>query len=162
MASTLASRIRATVLLGAVALVGTGVATVGVASPAGAAPATGCKGQATSFDARGRALDKATAPGAGGTEDDPFHVDVNGRIQWRGSTTEVLQDGSYTVKASGFTVASGKLKNDKGNRSWSGTEDVGKRLDKIPLLGWLTKTLKPTATLRVDYTVQGLGRAEDR
>ena len=57
------------------------------------------------------------------------------------------------LTASGFTVASGKMKNAKGVRAWSGTEDVGKRLDKIPVLGWLTKMLKPSATIKVDYSL---------
>ncbi len=125
------------------------------ASPADGAPVSGCSGQAVSTDSHGRTLDKATAPGLGGTADDPFHVDVNGRISWRGSTDGVLRNGTYAVKASGFTVASGKFENAQGNRAWAGNEDVGKRLDSIPVLGWLTKTLKPTATLKVDYTVVG-------
>ena len=142
-----------------VALVGAvfaAVTTLGVL-PAGASPVQGCAGRATSFDGRGRALDKVTAPGRGGTADDPFHVDVNGTVDWSGSTVSVIRNGTYKVTVSGFTVASGKIKNADGNKSWSGHEDVGARLDKLPVLGWLTKKLDPTATLKVDFVVTGQG-----
>jgi hypothetical protein len=61
------------------------------------------------------------------------------------------------VTVAGVSVASGKIKNTDGNRTWSGTENVGKRLDEIPVLGWLTTKLDPTATLKVAFTVTGQG-----
>ena len=100
-------------------------------------------------------MDKVTAPGKGGTAGDPFHIDVNGTIAWRGATSAVIRDGSYNVTVSGFSVASGKFTNAKGNRTWNGTENVGKRLDSIPVLGSLTKALDPTATVKVTYSVTG-------
>ena len=141
------------------ALVGVAVAAVMTlgATAASASPAKGCAGSASSFDGKGRALDKVTAPGQGGTEGDPFHVDVNGTIDWKGSTVGVIRNGTYRVTVAGFNVASGKMKNADGNTSWSGHEDVGARLDKLPVLGWLTKKLDPTATLHVTYTVTGQG-----
>lgn len=150
-------------ILMAAAVAATALVVVPTAVAAGAAPgsrsakapASGCGGQATSYDSKGRILDKATAPGAGGTSSDPLHVDIKGSISWKGSTTGVLQNGSYKVTASGFTVKSGSFKNDKGNQSWQGVENVGKRLDSIPVLGWLTKKLDPTATVKVKYTVTG-------
>jgi hypothetical protein len=125
------------------------------ASSVGASPARGCSGKASSFDNKGRALDKVTAPGAGGTTSDPFHVDVNGTISWSGSTTQTLKHGHYSVTVAGFDVASGAMKNDDGKRTWTGQENVAKRLDAIPVLGWLTKKLDPTATLKVNYAVTG-------
>ena len=139
----------------AIAVVG-GVLTV-TAGPAGASPVKGCSGKASSSDGKSRPLDKMTAPGAGGTSSDPFHVDVNGSVDWSGATTQVLKNGDYSVTVSGIDIASGSFKNDKGKRSRSGHEDVGKRLDSIPVLGWLTKTLDPSATVKVDFKVTGEG-----
>jgi hypothetical protein len=127
-----------------------------VAPPAGgAAPAGGCSGKATTYDSNGKVIDSATAPGPGGTASNPLRVDVNGSIAWQGSTTEVLQNGTYKVTASGITIKSGKVTNASGKTSSQGTEDLGKRLQKLPVAGWAAKTLKLTGTVEVKYTVTG-------
>jgi hypothetical protein len=66
-------------------------------STAHAADATGCQGEATSFDAAGIPMDNAAAPGEGGTREDPLDVLWVGTIEWSGSTDEVLQNGTYKV-----------------------------------------------------------------
>jgi hypothetical protein len=70
------------------------VAVVGVAH---AADAEGCQGQATSYDTDGIPIDTASAPGDGGTRDDPLDVLWAGTIEWSGSTEQVLQDGSHSI-----------------------------------------------------------------
>lgn len=152
----------ARVFLVAAAIATVGVAPTVVAAPAGAvtpgaqtatAPSSGCSGQATSYDSKGKIIDQAVAPGKGGTSSDPLRVDLDGSVSWKGSTTAVLQNAKYDVTASGFTVKSGTFKNAKGNQSWTGVENIKKRLDAIPVLGWATKTLNPTVTVKVDYSV---------
>lgn len=128
-----------------------------IATPAHAAPATGCSGQATSYDKDGNVLDKVTAPGSGGTASDPFRIDADGTIKWNGTTDGVIQNGTYEIKVSGFTVADGKVGNAEGKKIWDGTEDVGKRLDKIPVAGWVAKSLKMSAVVKAEYTVTGQG-----
>jgi hypothetical protein len=124
---------------------------------ADAAEARGCAGRASSYDAEGRALDNVTAPGAGGTEDHPFHVDANGTMVYRVATTGVIERGTYVVTVSGFTVASGVFDNADGHDTWTGVEDVGRRLDTIPALGWAAKNLELRATVKVDFIVSGPG-----
>jgi hypothetical protein len=133
------------------------LAMVVAGGPAGAAPAKGCAGQAVSYDAKGRVLDKVTAPGKGGTDADPFHVDVKGTIAWRGATAGVITDANYNVRIAKFSVKSSKFTNDKKETTWSGTEKVGDRLDAVPVLGWLTKAVNPSAKLKVDWVVVGEG-----
>lgn len=82
------------------ALVLSAFALVVVASPlpgAAAADASGCSGQATSFDESGVPIDTAAAPGDGGTADDPLDMMWAGTVEWSGSTDEVIQDGEYQV-----------------------------------------------------------------
>jgi hypothetical protein len=62
-----------------------------------AADATGCSGQATSFDDAGVPIDTAQAPGTGATQADPLDLLWAGTIEWSGQTDEAIQDGSYRV-----------------------------------------------------------------
>ncbi|MDO9485909.1 MAG: hypothetical protein Q7K25_07585 [Actinomycetota bacterium] len=87
-------------------------------SGAQAADAQGCSGNAASFTAAGEALDLAYAPGIGGTEDHPFVIDMEGKVQWEGSTKAVLRSGNYSVTVSGIPVKSDSFTNkDKLKRS---------------------------------------------
>jgi hypothetical protein len=97
------------------------VAAVPVGAALGA-DATGCSGSATSFDATGAPLDQVSAPGSGGTMDDPFVVDLEGTVAWEGSTEVVLQDGGWSVKTNSVTIASGDIgANEEGTTAKSGT-----------------------------------------
>jgi hypothetical protein len=53
-----------------------------IAGPAGAASAKGCGGNATSFDSDGKQQDSASAPGPGGTKDNPFDVWADGTVKY--------------------------------------------------------------------------------
>jgi len=87
-------------LLAAAGLAGLVLATMLiVAGPAGAADATGCSGSGTSFDGDGKQLDQGSAPGAGGTDADPFEVDVDGRIEYTyQGVDEGIAGGTWDVK----------------------------------------------------------------
>ena len=151
-ASRLPSRLRSLAVLTAATLALASLATP-AATPAGAADATGCSGSATSFTDDGTLLDTASAPGARGTQADPFHLDLKGTVAWEGKTVTVVKNGRYRVTVQSFTVASGKVGNADGKKAWAGTEDVGERLGTIPLLGPLLKNVNPTLTMKVDYAV---------
>jgi hypothetical protein len=100
------------------------VAAVPVGAALGA-DATGCSGAATSFDSTGAPLDQVSAPGAGGTADDPFVVDLEGTVAWEGSTEVVFQDGSWSVTAAGVPIRSGDIgANEDGVTTKSGTYDA--------------------------------------
>jgi hypothetical protein len=70
-----------------------------VAGPAGAAEATGCKGTGTSFDDKGKQLDTGAAPGQGGTDSDPFEMDVDGRVEYTYDGVDSgIAGGTWDVK----------------------------------------------------------------
>jgi len=98
------------------------------AVPVGAAlgaDATGCSGSATSFDSTGAPLDQVSAPGQGGTYDDPFVVDLEGTVAWEGSTEVVFQNGSWSVTTSSLPIASGDIgANEDAVTTKSGTYNV--------------------------------------
>lgn len=145
-------------LLAAVAV----AATCAFAPAAVAADATGCQGEATSFDTVGIPIDQAAAPGEGGTRDDPLDVLWAGSIEWSGSTDAVLQNGTYEVGVAptdaGILVEtavgwltqqlpgfSGEVRNESGKTSASGTVSPAEVVGR-PLL---------TGTYAVDWTVTG-------
>ncbi len=96
----------------------------GTVAPALAADASGCSGSAVSIDSGGHPVDKVTAPGAGGTRDQPFVVDLNGSIAWKGSTPVALKDGSWSVTLGGLPVRSGDVSEDQSVTTKSGTTDL--------------------------------------
>lgn len=97
------------------------------ASPASAAEAVGCQGMAVSYTQAGTELDRVTAPGPGGTNEDPFLVDFDGTIRWSGSSDAVLQNGAWSVSIGGFPL-SGDVTNESGTREASGTDTIGSKL----------------------------------
>ena len=132
-------------------------------STAHAADATGCQGEATSFDAVGIPMDNAAAPGEGGTREDPLDVLWVGTIEWSGSTDEVLQNGTYNVGVAptrgGILVEaafgeltsrlpgfSGDVKNEDGKKTAEGV------VSPAELTG-MSKFV--TGTYAVDWTVTG-------
>jgi len=72
-----------------------------LAGPAGAASASGCSGSATSFDSSGSALDKVSAPGAGGTKDNPFEVNPDGHVKHNYNVKSDIAGGKWDVKLLG-------------------------------------------------------------
>ncbi len=82
-----------------------------LAVSARAATSSGCSGQAMSFSDRGIPLDKAVAPGAGGTQDQPFQIMWNGNIEWSGHTDQVIQHGTWrvTIRNSSLLFRLGEL-----------------------------------------------------
>lgn len=67
--------------------------------PAGAADAKGCSGEGTSFDSEGKQLDTGAAPGAGGTDADPFEIDVDGRVEYTYAGVDAgIAGGTWDVK----------------------------------------------------------------
>ena len=85
------------------------------AGPAGAAKAKGCSGSGTSFDVDDTEIDNASAPGKGGTKDDPFDVSTDGKVKY-----------SYTINGN---IAGGK---------WKVQLDTG--IFKIPFSGKISRT----------------------
>ncbi len=89
-----------------------------------AADATGCSGSADSLAADGSVLSSASAPGAGGTQDDPLVVDPDGTVAWEGSTDSVITDGTWSVTVMGVPFLSGSFDNSDGSTSADGVVDV--------------------------------------
>jgi hypothetical protein len=106
-----------------VLLLGLGLTEVAIASPAGAATASGCSGFATSAKPNGGALDEVSAPGDGGTEADPFTVDPEGPVSWEGSSEGVIKNGTWKVSTSFFSP-SGSFDNDDGKSTSEGTKKI--------------------------------------
>ena len=71
-----------------------------MANPAGAASASsGCSGKASSVDKDGKALSKVSAPGAGGTKDNPFEIDPEGKVTYEyGGLDQASSGGSWNVQ----------------------------------------------------------------
>jgi hypothetical protein len=95
------------------------------ASAAGAAELDGgCKGTGVSKDGNDKQLDTASAPGQGGTKDDPFLVDQGGTVDYEGSSPAVFHNHSWHVDVSGATVQSGGSKNGTNQAGTSGTAKI--------------------------------------
>lgn len=69
-----------------------------VAGPAGAADAKGCSGSGVSVDGD-ITLDRASAPGKGGTKNDPFDVTTDGEIRYQYRVSRgALSGGRWTAE----------------------------------------------------------------
>lgn len=135
----------------AAAVLAAGFLAIPTVSPAFAADASGCSGVASSSDEHGTKIDNVTAPGPGGTAEDPFEVDLNGPVSWSGETTSVIKNGSWKVSIGGVPI-SGSFENDEGNRTGNGTETVA---DRIP--GLLAVFLQGGQKLLVTVDITGSG-----
>jgi len=82
--------------------------------PAGAAEGDGCSGSATSFDGDNKQLDKVTAPGPGGTKDDPFDVDPDGHVQYNYDVKGEIGGGTWSVKLLGPVSFGDDISDDSG------------------------------------------------
>lgn len=118
------------------------------ASPASAASATGCSGEAVSTDADGNPMDSVSAPGQGGTKKSPFKVMYDGSVSWQGRTDEVLRNGSWTVQIGPGVTIDGSFTNDDGETSKDGTDKVS---DRVPV--------KIPGLFKVDVDITGEGAA---
>lgn len=134
-----------------------GIATIGVASPASAASASGCRGTATSLTDNGSTLDTASAPGVGGTSDHPFEIKYDGSVRYDATTQAALQGGTWTVKSSVFSFGG-----DMGgtDTTQSGTEKVD---DHIPFTvpGLYKVKITAEAPGKLTCTVEGWIRIID-
>ncbi len=88
------------------------------------AEAQGCTIAVTSLSAGGDTLDTASAPGEGGTKDDPFVVDPDGSVAWKGASDAVIKDGEWSVSVAGVPVRSGTFANDEGKKKVSGVQSM--------------------------------------
>jgi hypothetical protein len=82
--------------------------------PAGAASGDGCTGSATSFDGDNKQLDKASAPGPGGTKDNPFEVDPDGHVQYEYNVENEIAGGTWSVKLLGPVSFGDDISDDSG------------------------------------------------
>jgi hypothetical protein len=136
---------------------------VSVATTGWAAEAEGCAGQATSYSQDGEVLDSASAPGEGGTQDDPMQVAWTGPIEWAGTTEDVLQDGTTTVAVTpadggvvlgaAFEVASGRVFGGDFTNAEADTEREG----TSTLADYSLGVLPATGTYQVDLTMTAAG-----
>jgi hypothetical protein len=125
------------------------LAALAPAASALAADASGCSGTVVSISADRSVLGRATAPGSGGTQENPLVVDPAGTIAWTGSTTALITQGTWSVSALGVTVLSGDFANTEKKTSAKGTTDLSTIAPlkilltgntKIPVSGSITGT----------------------
>ena len=95
-----------------------------------------CAFHATSLDANGNQLDDVVGnePGTGGTETDPFKVDLKGSISYDGTTGNVIKDYTYQVVVFGAPVVFGTEDNAGGDLDGEGTVSVAS-LVTVPVTG---------------------------
>ena len=144
------------------------VATLSVLAPASAASAadaSGCTLTVASTSADGAALDTASAPGDGGTESNPFQVDLGGKVAYVGTTDAVITNGTYTVSALGVTIKTDTVANADKKKSATGEVDLSTVQSLKPLLAGgvkipVTATLTGTGgTCTVTGYITGVGSA---
>ncbi|MDP1877106.1 MAG: hypothetical protein Q8M17_06070 [Actinomycetota bacterium] len=126
-----------------------GVCALLPASAALAAEAEGCQGSVQSLMADGSSLDSATAPGAGGTADDPLVIDPDGSIAWEGSTDVAITSGTWSVTVGGVPFRSGDVDNADGDTSGSGVVDLAGAPDPVQ---WVLTT---NARIPVEGSMSG-------
>lgn len=131
-----------------------GVAALALALPisaAWAADATGCSGSVVSTDGAGNVLGKATAPGAGATQDDPLPIDSAGMVAWKGSTDAVITDASWSVTVMGVPFLSGTFDNTEGLDTSEGVQNLAE------LPSGVTWALKGSQVIPVSGSITGTG-----
>jgi hypothetical protein len=111
----------------------TGALVVATAAPAGAANASGCSGSGTSIGASGLAIDQASAPGGGGTKDNPFQVETGGRVRYQYTIKGPIGGGTWKAVIDtglpfvGNVEFSGRIKSSS-QPSGKGVEPLKKHL----------------------------------
>src|SRR6266545_5861921 len=97
------------------------------AATVSAFPLDGCTMSVQSMRADGSVHDKATAPGSGGTQNDPLEVDSNGTVTWSGTTgSQVIKSNSWHVDVFYLPLFRGSSANTDGETSAEGTVDFRK------------------------------------
>jgi hypothetical protein len=136
--------------------------TFGAARPAAAAEASGCSGSAQSYGPDGGLLDQVSAPGAGGTADDPFDIFADGTVSYAGTTDQVIRNGSWSVDVGGVLgVVSGIAEFVAGKSLLSGTIGAGgdiSRQGQFATKDYVGK-LKLSGLHRVTVNLSGEGGA---
>lgn len=127
-------------------------APVGLATNAHAATSNGCVGTVATYDEAGNLVDRASAPGSGGTQADPLMVDPSGRIDWSGRTPRPITNGTWNVSTSAIS-RSGNFANLDKKMAKSGSADLGSQIWALPLRIMLTGG----AVFRVDAQLVGAG-----
>jgi len=90
-------------------------------------PLDGCTMSAQSMRADRTILDKASGPGAGGTQDAPLEVDSNGSVPWSGATgSQVIKNNSWHIEVFYLPLFRGSSANADGETSAEGTVDFRK------------------------------------
>jgi len=90
-------------------------------------PLDGCTMSVQSMRADGTLLDKASGPGASGTQNDPLEVDSNGSVTWSGATgSQVIKNNSWHVEVFYLPLFRGSDANADGDTSAEGTVDFRK------------------------------------
>jgi hypothetical protein len=150
--------------LGAVVSIAVGamVGLVGLASPAGAAHASGCSVPvAASLSKDGRAISSARAPGSGGTFADPFQIDTDGRVQYRYRVVGPIGGGHWTAAIDtgvfGDISFSGSIKSTAAP-SGRGLEPLEKHLEIsgfAAIIGKMKVTITATGKTGAQCTVSG-------
>lgn len=73
-----------------------GLFLIATAPGAGAATAKGCSGAGVSLDGDTR-IDRASAPGRGGTKDNPFDITIDGAVSYRYQIDGPIQGGRWNL-----------------------------------------------------------------
>ena len=136
------------------------------APSAGAANADGCSGSGVSFDGDGLQIDSASAPGRGGTKDDPFDVTSDGEVQYDYDVQSPVAGGTWKVKIDTglFPISFGGDVSDSSEQSGSGVEQLKDRLQVggfAPLTGLLKVDIEATGPSGGTCTVSGWLKIHD-
>lgn len=117
MTRVMLGRVAAAVLLAACVVVPT-------APAASAADASGCSGSAVSLDADGVPVDTVKVPGPAGTQANPFIIDLDGTVAWKGSTDAVITDATWSVSVMGLPLFGGDFANEERTKARAGTASL--------------------------------------
>jgi hypothetical protein len=138
---------------------------IATASPAGAASAKGCSGSGRSIGEEGLVIDRASAPGEGGTEKNPFKIETAGKIDYDYTVKKgALGNGKWTASIldpSGLGLLpdikfSGNITAGTSNQG-SGVEELKKHLQVggIPIPAGTFEIKIVARAPGVSCTVQG-------
>jgi hypothetical protein len=108
-----------------------GVFFIATAPGASAANAKGCSGSGVSISEDGDVIDNASAPGKGGTKDNPFDIEVNGKVKYNYKVNGNLTGGRWNVVIDlGFFLPDVKFGGSikSASTTGTGTEPIKKHL----------------------------------
>ncbi|MFO7589778.1 MAG: hypothetical protein R6X23_02625 [Acidimicrobiia bacterium] len=136
------------------------------APAAGAADADGCRGSGVSLDGDGLEIDSASAPGRGGTKDDPFDVTTDGEVQYDYDVQAPVAGGTWKVEIDTglFPISFGGDISDDSDQSGAGVEQLKDHLQIggfAPLTGLLKVDIEATGPSGGTCTVSGWLKIHD-